>query len=130
MFLAAHSGIRYLVFLTGLAVIAYGLYGLLGKKEYTDTMGRLSSAFTGLVDLQILTGVAVMFSRPFGTQLIGHLLMTALAALVAHGVGSVMRKRPPEAKTYAPHVIGTTLALALIVGGIMAIGRGVFQSTI
>ncbi|MDH3222998.1 MAG: hypothetical protein OEO23_04715 [Gemmatimonadota bacterium] len=127
---AAHSGIRFLVLLAGLVVILYGLWGWTAKRPYTPLMSRLASAFTGLLDLQILIGVGVLFTRPFGTQLIGHLIMSVLAAAVAHVTTSVVRKRPDDQKTFAPHVVGAALALALIAGGIMAIGRGVFQSTI
>ena len=52
-----------------------------------------------------------------------------LAAAVAHATTAVVRKRPEEEKTFGPHVVGAALALGLIAGGIMAIGRGVFQST-
>jgi hypothetical protein len=36
-----------------------------------------------------------------------------------------MKRRPPEARTYMPHLVGTTIVLAIIVSGIMAIGRSV-----
>ena len=127
---AAHSGIRFLVLLVGLAVVVYAAYGLIAKREYTPAMARLAGGFTGLIDLNILLGVATLFSRPFTGQLIGHLMMMVFAAVVAHGTGMVMKRRPPEAKTYGPHLVGAALALVLIAGGIMAIGRGVFQSTV
>ena len=130
MLYATHSGIRFLVLLAGFVVILYGVWGMVGKRPYEPLMGRLASAFTGLLDLQILIGVGVLFTRPFGSQLIGHLMMMVLAAVVAHGTTMVVRKRPDEEKTYAPHVVGALLALGLVAGGIMAIGRGVFQSTI
>ena len=130
MLYAAHSGIRFLVLLLGLVVILYGLWGLASKRPYEPLIGRLASAFTGLIDLQILIGIGVLITRPFSSQLIGHLLMMVLAAVVAHGTTSVVRKRPEDQKTFGPHVVGAALALALVAGGIMAIGRGVFQSTI
>jgi len=130
MIYAAHSGFRYLVLLAGVLVIGWGLYGILGKRPYDKVMARLATVFNGLVDLQILIGVAVLFSQPFGTQVIGHLFMMLLAAAAAHGTSSVVRKRPQEEKTFAPHVVGTILALAFIATGILALGRGVFQSTI
>ena len=130
MLYAAHSGIRFLVLLAGFVVILYGLWGMIGKRAYEPLMARLATAFTGLLHLQILIGLAVLFTRPFGSQLIGHILMMVLAAVVAQGTTSVMKRRPDEQKTYAPHVVGALLALGLVAGGIMAIGRGVFQSTI
>ena len=130
MIYAAHSGVRFLVLLAGVAVVGFAAYGLVRKQSYVPAMAGLASAFTGLIHLQILLGVAVLFSRPFSTQLIGHFIMMILAAIVAQGTSTVMKRRPDEAKTYGPHLVGGTLALALIAGGIMAIGRGVFQTTL
>lgn len=130
MVFATHSGIRFLVLLAGFVVILYGLWGMLGKRAYEPVMARLAAAFTGLLHLQILIGLATLLTRPFGSQLIGHILMMVLAAVVAQGTTSVVKRRPDDQKTYAPHVVGALLALGLVAGGIMAIGRGVFQSTI
>ena len=130
MFYAAHSGIRYLVLLAGLIVVFYALVGLLGKKDYTPLMAKLASAFTGLIHLNVLLGVAVLLSRPFQTMLIGHLFLMIGAAVVAQFTTSVVRRRPEEEKTFGPHLVGAALALAFIAAGIMSIGRGVFMSTV
>ncbi len=45
------------------------------------------------------------------------------AAVAAQVPSSVMRRSPEEEKSYAPHLVGALVALALIVGGVMAIGR-------
>ena len=129
MFFAAHSGVRFLVFLVGLIVVVYSAYGMLGKRDYAPPIAKLAGVFAGLIDLQILLGFGVLFSRTFSSQLIGHFAMMGFAAVVAHGTAMVVKKREPEHKTYGPHLVGTALALALIAGGIMAIGRGVFTST-
>jgi hypothetical protein len=34
-----------------------------------------------------------------------------------------MRKRPPEQRTYVPHIVGTLIVLAIVSFGILAIGR-------
>ena len=129
MLYAAHSGIRFLVLLAGLLVIVYAGIGLAGKKDYSPLMARLASIFTGSLHFQVLVGVLVLLSRPFQTMLVGHIFMMIGAAVVAQFTTSVVRKRPPEEKTYGPHLVGALISLALIAGGIMAIGRGVFQST-
>jgi hypothetical protein len=46
-----------------------------------------------------------------------------LAVVITHIVSAVQRRRPPEQRTYGPHVVGTLLVLAIISFGIMAIGR-------
>ena len=129
MLFAAHSGLRFLVLLAGLFVILYALVGFFGKREYSTAMARLATVFAGLLHLQVLSGVAVLFSRPFYTQLIGHFFMMLMAAGVAQFVSSVMKRRPPEKKSYGPHLVGGVLAFILIWAGIVAIGRGVLQST-
>lgn len=129
MLFAAHSGLRYLVLVAGLFVVLYALVGLLGKREYSTAMRRLAAVFTGLLHLQVLIGAATLFSRPFYTQLIGHLFLMLLAAGVAQITTGVMKRRPPEKRSYGPHLVGGLVALALVAAGVMAIGRGVLEST-
>lgn len=129
MLFAAHSGLRYLVLLAGLFVVLQALAGILGKREYSTAMARLAAAFTGLLHLQVLTGVAVLFTRPFHTAIIGHLFLMLAAAAAAQLTGSVVKRRPPEEKSHGPHLVGAVLALGLVAAGVLAIGRGVLQST-
>ena len=129
MLFAAHSGLRFPVLLAGLFVVLYALVGHFGKREYSTAMGHLAAAFTGLLHLQVLTGVAVLFTRPFYNSIIGHLFLMLMAAAVAQLTGSVVRRRPQEAKTYGPHLVGAVVALGLVAVGILAIGRGVLEST-
>ncbi|MDE2804260.1 MAG: hypothetical protein OXN18_03835 [Gemmatimonadota bacterium] len=129
MLFAAHSGLRYLVLVAGLFVVLYALVGFFGKREYSTAMARLATVFTGLMHLQVLTGVATLLSRPFYTQMIGHFFLMLLAAAVAQFTTSVTKRRPPEQRSYGPHLVGGLVALALVAAGTMAIGRGVLQST-
>lgn len=132
MLLYAHSGIRYLVFLAALAVIGYAVYGLVAGREYDKTMKILSAVFTGLLDLMILLGFAIILVGPgmFYPQLGGHIVMMILAAAVAHIVHGVMKRRPAEKKSYFPHLVGTVVALGLVAAGIIAIGRPLFGSAL
>ena len=123
MLLNAHSGFRYLVLLAGLLVIGYATYGVVAKREYDRTMRILAAAFTGLVDLTAVLGLATLFSGVFYPRLSGHIVMMVLAAVVAHAVSAVMKRRPPEERTFAPHVVGTLVVLGMIASGIVAIGR-------
>ena len=85
--------------------------------------------FSGLTHLQVLLGIAVVFTGRFYPALIGHIVTMVLAAAVAQVVPSVMRRRQPAERSYVPHVVATMVALALMVAGILAIGRGPFTST-
>lgn len=123
MLLYAHSGFRYLVLLAALAVIAYAAFGMATKRDYDKQMRILSAVFTGMIDLTVLLGLANLFTGTFYPQLAGHIVMMILAAALGHVVHGVMKRRPPELQTYAPHLVGTLLVLGLIVTGILAIGR-------
>lgn len=128
MLFYAHSGLRYLVYLAALAVIVYAAYGMATSRPYDKTMRVLSAVFTGLLDLMILLGVALLFTGMFYPQLGGHIVMMLLAAAVAHIVHGVMKRRPPEQKSYPPHLVGALVAIGLVVGGILAIGRPLIGS--
>ena len=124
MLLQAHSGFRYLVLLVGIIVIVYAAYGMATKRPYDHRMRVLAASFTGVIDLTILLGfVNILFGVGFYPQLGGHIVMMVLAAAVAHVVHGVMKRRPEDQRTYAPHLVGTAVVLGLVVAGIMAIGR-------
>ena len=121
--LGAHSGIRYLVLLTGLAALSYALYGVATRRPYDRIMARLGSLFAGTLHLQILVGIGLVFSGRFAPAVGPHIMTMLLAAAVAQIVPSVMRRRRPEARSYAPHVVNAAVALGLVVLGVLALGR-------
>lgn len=121
----AHSGVRYLVLLAGLIAVVYAAIGLFGRKPY-DRGGRITmQLFVGLLDVQVLLGIILVFLWPFYPALTGHIVMMALAAVVAHVTSAMNRRRPAERKSWPLHFGGAVLAMLFIVGGIMAIGRSI-----
>ena len=123
MLFHSHSGFRYLVLLAGLVTIGYATYALAKKKPYDKTMKIVSAVFTGVVDLTAVLGFALMLSGVFYPQLGGHIVMMVFAAVVAHIVHGVMKRRPIAERTYVPHIVGTVVVLTIVVFGILAIGR-------
>ncbi|HET9948004.1 MAG TPA: hypothetical protein VFQ22_03655 [Longimicrobiales bacterium] len=123
MLLEAHSGFRYLVLLIGLLVVGYAAYGLATRRPYDKTMRILAALFTAALDLTVLLGLANLFTSTFYPQLGSHIVSMVLALVIAHVVSAVVRRRPPEERTYAPHLVATLIVLAVISFGIMAIGR-------
>ena len=126
----AHSGVRYLVLLFGAACVVYALVGWATGRRYDRPMRVLASMFAGTLHLQVLLGVAVILTIPgsFSAALMGHILPMVLAAVVAQLPVSVMRRRPREQRTYAPHAVSSLIALALIWAGVAAIGRSLLGS--
>jgi hypothetical protein len=123
--LQAHSGFRYVVLLLGLATVSCALYGLITGRPVGRAMMRSASAFAGAFHLQILLGFALIFTGSFSSIVMGHLITMLLAAACAQIVPSVMRRRAPDARTHMPYLIGSIIALALAIAGILALGRPV-----
>jgi vacuolar-type H+-ATPase subunit I/STV1 len=123
----AHSGLRYLVLLVGVVALAYFVSGLATKRPVDKGVRILGAAFTGLLDLQIVLGLLMVAMGRYYPQLIGHIAMMLLAAAVTHVLLVVNRKRPTPG--YVLPAVAVAAALALISGGIMAIGRGVLTHT-
>lgn len=126
-FFHLHSGLRYLVLLAGVFAIAYFAIGLATKRPF-DKGGRIVGAsFAGLLHLQVLVGILVLVTRFYYPALIGHIVMMVLAAVVAQVCLSMNRRRPQPGHVLP--LVGVALAFVFVIGGIMAIGRGVLQST-
>lgn len=123
----AHSGLRYLVLLVGLAALAYFVSGLAAKRPAGKGVRVLGSAFVGLLDLQVLLGLIMVAMGRYYPRLIGHIVMMVAAAAVTHALLVVNRKRPNPG--FLLPLIAVALALVLIAGGIMAIGRGLLTHT-
>ncbi|MFO0599681.1 MAG: hypothetical protein U0228_30520 [Myxococcaceae bacterium] len=122
-----HSGLRFLILLMGVAnLVVLGL-GLAQKKEFKPMHKGLGMGFTGLLHTQVLIGLGMVAMGRYYPALIGHLSMMLLAAVVSQGAMSMNRRRTPPGFTLP--LAGVGIALLLIVGGIMAIGRGVFTMT-
>ena len=99
-FLNAHSGLRYLILLAGVLTVLYAMYGVASGRAYDKAIRILATSFAGTIHLQILLGLALLFSGAgFQPALTGHFSMMLFAALVA---------------------------LALIAGGILAIRPSIF----
>jgi heme A synthase len=122
--LYAHSGLRYLVLLSGVVALGYALFSVLTSRSYDQGMRRTAAAFAGLLHFQILVGFVFLVSGRFYPALIGHIVMMLGAATAAQVPLSVLRRRAPEDRRPMPHLIGTVIALAMIWGGIVSIGRG------
>lgn len=123
MLFYTHSGVRYLVLLVGVLTLGYACYGAVTGRTYDRTMFRLARTFAGLTHFQLLLGLVLLFTQRFYPALIGHIMPMVFAAAAATVAPAVMRRREPAARTWIPHVVTTLLALALMVAGIIAIGR-------
>jgi hypothetical protein len=124
----AHSGLRFLVFLAALIALLYFAFGLATRRPAGKAMRVMGSIFVGLLDLQILLGVALVLSGRWFPALIGHLVMMVLAAIAAHVLLVINRRRARPGFALPFAAVG--VALVLIIGGIYAIGRDPLKMTV
>lgn len=121
---AIHFWVRYGVLLAGLVAIAVAAMNW-SKPAASGAERASTAAFTGLLDLQFVLGLAMLLVVPFYGALTGHIVTMLLAVVVAHA-GSVAARRREPARSGSPVRVGAiVLALVLIAGGLMAIGRPV-----
>ncbi|HUP01471.1 MAG TPA: hypothetical protein VM737_08130 [Gemmatimonadota bacterium] len=118
----AHSGLRYLVLLAGAVALAWFLYGWLRGTPFARPAPVFLATLIGLVDLQVVLGLVLYLGGRTAPGIIGHLALMLGAAVVLH-LASLLRRR--QAGGFGLPLAGTALAMALIVLGILAIGRAV-----
>ncbi|HEY8966889.1 MAG TPA: hypothetical protein VIM58_10620 [Candidatus Methylacidiphilales bacterium] len=107
--LQAHSGIRWLVLLAGLASVGISFLGWKNKSPWSKGAKIAGSAYVGLLDLQLLVGlilyaidplIHVFWADPAGHMKDGslrffaieHVTFMILAVALAH-VGSVLARK-------------------------------------
>lgn len=119
MLFAAHSGLRYLVLFSGLLALAWFAWGKATGRPFARPAPALLTAFVGFLDVQALLGIALLIGghRPPGIW--GHVALMAAAVTFAH----VMKKRSKRMAGYGAPILAVAGALALVVVGILSIGR-------
>ena len=119
----AHSGLRFLVLLAAVVALVVQAMGVFGRRPYERPSRISMAAFSGLLDLQVLLGIAMVVLGCFYGALMGHLLMMVLAVGALHVCKAYARKQADGRRAHTVALVGVVLALALIVGGIGAIGH-------
>jgi hypothetical protein len=123
----AHSGLRYLVLLMALVCLAAFLVGQVKQQPFGKLHRVVGASFAGLLDLQVVLGLVMVAMGRYYPALIGHLVMMLVAAVVMHVAMGVNRRRPTPG--FVLPLGGVVVSVFLIVGGVMAIGRGLLQTT-
>lgn len=121
----AHSGLRYLVLLAGLASFLYSIIAAVTSRPWDRGGTTLLRIFIGILDLQVLLGLILVFVWPFYAALWGHIVLMVVAAAAAHFTSIMNRRRPPERRSHLAAALGVAGTLVLLIGGITAIGRSV-----
>lgn len=118
---AAHSGTRYLVLLAGLIALLWFAWGAATKRPFSGPARAMFAVFVGLLDLQGLMGIVLLIGGHRPQAIWGHVACMVLALIFAHFV----KKSTRQGMGYGRPLLGVAGTLALIVVGILAIGRAI-----
>lgn len=125
--LGTHSGIRWLIVLTAMICLAFWGYSWLVKKTYPKPARIVASAYSGLLDLQVLLGLTFMLWTGFtGTGFprfrFEHMTMMILAAVLAHLPSRWIKAGKENA--YRNTLFATLLSLVFIYVGVALLPGG------
>ena len=129
IFLTLHSIVRWLAVFVSVALLVRLVAGILQKKPFDKTATILTSAFAGVMDLQLTLGLFYLLWDGFaGTGFAGeifrirleHAVMLTLAVVAAH-LPAAWKKKPDAIRTRNT-LIAVIVALSFIVVGVSRLG--------
>jgi len=123
--LTLHGEIRWLVALVAAAAIVKYVLGLLLNQAYRPVDRGLMAAFTGLLDLNFLLGVILLFGLGGGLPMhrIEHAVTMLLAVIVAHS-SAAWRKSEDATRKFRNNLIVIVVAMLLVIVGVIRLRGG------
>jgi hypothetical protein len=120
----AHSGFRYLVLFLLAAAIIDAAYRVASGKPFAKPGRILQKALVGIADLQLLLGLGLLF-QGFRHRLAYEHMGAMILAITALHTASVMGRKNESAAAKI-WLGGCLIAAALVIGGILRLGRPIF----
>ena len=121
-----HGEVRWLVAIVAVIVIIKFAIGLIQKSEYKSMDRGLMSGLVGLIDINFLLGLILLFSLGFDSRTrLEHAGTMFVAVLLAHS-NAAWRKSEDSAKKFRNNLILVIVVLALVFAGVTVIRGGFF----
>lgn len=123
--LTLHGEIRWLVALVGLiAIVKYSL-GMMRRSEFKGVDRALMGIFTGLLDLNLLFGLVLLFGLGGGLPgfRIEHATTMLLAVIAAH-LAVIWRRSVDSTAKFRNSLVVVIVALALVAVGVIRLRDG------
>lgn len=120
-----HGGVRWLVALVALIAIVRFALGWLRRSEHGGMDRGLMAAFSGLIDLNALTGLILFFGLGGGLtrHRLEHMATMLLALIVAH-LSAIWRRSEDSGAKFRNNLIAILVASALVVVGVVRLRGG------
>lgn len=121
-----HGEVRWLVAIVAIIVIVKFALGLIQKAKYGRMDRGLMSGLVGLIDINFLLGLILLFSLGFDSRTrLEHAGTMFIAVLLAHS-NAAWRKSGDSAKLFRNNLILVVVVLALVFVGVITIRGGFF----
>ena len=120
-----HGEFRWLVAILAIVLIVKFALGLIQKAKYGRMDRGLMAGFVGLIDINFLLGLILLFNRGFDRQAVEHAGTMFVAVLLAHS-NAAWRKSGDSTKLFRNNLILVVVVLALVFVGVLAIRQGGF----
>ena len=121
-----HGEVRWLVAIVAIVVIVKFALGLIRKTKYGRMDRGLMSGLVGLIDVNFLLGLILLFSLGFqGQARLEHVGTMFIAVILAHS-NAAWRKSDDSAKLFRNNLILVVVVLALVFLGVIRLRGGFF----
>ncbi len=121
-----HGEVRWLVAIVAIVVIVKFALGLIQKSKYGPMDRGLMSGLVGLIDLNFLLGLILLFTLGFeGQARLEHAGTMFIAVLLGHS-NAAWRKSEDSAKKFRNNLILVIVVLALVFLGVTRLRGGFF----
>ena len=135
-FLHLHDWLRWLLLIVMVITVVKYIAGWMGSQQWTKTDNILGIVFTGLMDVQLLTGLVLYFFLSPLTKIafsdmgaamknadlrfyaVEHLTIMLIAVVLVHIGRAKSKKAIPDVSRFKIGAIYFLVALAFIVAGI------------
>ncbi|WP_420643903.1 hypothetical protein [Candidatus Leptofilum sp.] len=109
-----HGEVRWLVAIVAIIVIVKFAVGLIRKSEYGRVDRGLMSGLVGLIDINFLLGLILLFSLGFDSRVrLEHAGTMFVVVLLAHS-NAAWRKSTDSTKLFRNNLILVVVVLALV----------------
>ncbi len=123
--LELHGGLRWLIALVAVIAAVKFALGWARRAEFKGVDRALMATFTGLLDLNLLIGLILLFGLGGGLLRfrVEH-LMTMLLAVVAAHASAAWRRSDDSVKKFRNNLIVIVVASILVVVGVIRLRGG------
>ena len=121
-----HGEVRWLVAIVAIIVIVKFAVGVIQKGEYGRIDRGLMSGLVGLIDINFLLGLILLFSLGFNSRTrLEHVGLMFIAVVLAHS-NAAWKKSDDSAKLFRNNLILVLVVLVVVFLGVLRIRGGFF----